>query len=86
MMKRLGLRAKRAEVGAQALAVLREEKQTAEESGARSVFERGCVGGGFPCTLKGDVSISSSTCWRVIMESCPSSQEARELVDPRKLL
>lgn len=85
-MMRLGLRAKRAEVGAQALSVLREKKQTAKESGARRGFERGCVRRGFPCTLKGDVSISSFTCWRVIMESCPCSREARELVGPQKLL
>lgn len=78
--------AKRAEVGTQALSVRREEKQTAEESGARRGFERGCVRGGFPCTLKGDVSVSSFTWWRVIMESCPYGQEAREPVGPRKLL
>lgn len=78
VMKRLGLRAKRTEVGAQALTVWREKKQTAEESGARRGSERGCVRGGFPCALKGVVSISAFTWWRLSRSPVlwPGSQRA----------
>lgn len=84
-MRRLELRDKRAEVGAQHLPVLRERKQTAKGSGVKGVFERDCFWGEFPCTSEGDISISSLMHWRIIMESHPCG-EARELVGPKKLL
>lgn len=75
-MKSLGLRAKRAEVGAQSVSVLREKERIAKESG---ICKRGCVWGGFPSTHKGDVGISSLIHRSIIMESCPCGGQAKSL-------